>query len=175
MGSVVLLIFSLAILIFQVSCQKSVEAQGGGGSTYTLPPATTSILGGVIVGNGLSVTSNGTLSVNPASGGITQLNKIIYTLKLSGSPGSDTEIWIANYDGTGAGKVNITLPAGRKIGAPGTFGSCSLSPDGQKIFFNVFDGSGGQYLYACNVNGSSPTQIAVAPAGADAINISGAH
>lgn len=176
MGSIVLLLFSLAILVFQVSCQKSVEAQsGGGGSTYTLPPATTSTLGGIIVGSGLSITSNGTLSVVPTSGGIIQLNKIIYTLKISGSPNSDTEIWIANYDGTAASKINITLPAGRKIGAPGTFGSCSLSPDGQKIFFNAFDGFGGQYLYACNVNGSNPTQIVAAPAGADAININGAH
>lgn len=35
---------------------------GAGGSSYTLPAATTSTLGGVIVGTGLSVTAGGTVS-----------------------------------------------------------------------------------------------------------------
>nr|DAL61032.1 MAG TPA_asm: PROTEIN (MANNOSE-BINDING PROTEIN A), HOST DEFENSE, METALLOPROTEIN, SUGAR.9A [Caudoviricetes sp.] len=34
----------------------------GGGSSYTLPPATTTTLGGVIIGDGLTVLANGTLS-----------------------------------------------------------------------------------------------------------------
>ena len=63
LGSVALTLFSIAIAIFQMSCQKEANAQTGTG-TYTLQPATTSTLGGIIVGNGLSVTSNGTLSVN---------------------------------------------------------------------------------------------------------------
>jgi len=37
---------------------------GGGGGSYTLPPATTSTLGGVKVGTGLAVTTDGTVSVN---------------------------------------------------------------------------------------------------------------
>ena len=36
---------------------------------YTLPPATTSTLGGIIVGNGLSISAAGVLSVNIPSGG----------------------------------------------------------------------------------------------------------
>jgi hypothetical protein len=43
----------------------SISVSGGGGS-YTLPNATTSTLGGVIVGAGLSVTS-GTVSANVTS------------------------------------------------------------------------------------------------------------
>lgn len=42
----------------------------GGGSSYTLPPATASVLGGVKVGTGLTVASDGTISV-PASSGVT--------------------------------------------------------------------------------------------------------
>lgn len=42
-------------------------SSGGGGGTpqppYTLPPATNATLGGVIVGDGLDVTSNGTISI----------------------------------------------------------------------------------------------------------------
>jgi len=43
---------------------KAGEAKGGGG--YTLPPATTNTLGGVKIGDGISVTNDGTIS---ASGG----------------------------------------------------------------------------------------------------------
>lgn len=42
---------------------------GGGGGSYTLPPATASTLGGVKVGSGLSVTSDGTLSTSGGGGG----------------------------------------------------------------------------------------------------------
>lgn len=42
------------------------DTGGGGGGSYVLPPATSETLGGVKVGSGLSVTSDGTLS---ASGG----------------------------------------------------------------------------------------------------------
>lgn len=40
----------------------NIPQSGGGGTPYTLPPATTSSLGGVIVGSGLSVAQDGTLS-----------------------------------------------------------------------------------------------------------------
>ena len=43
---------------------KSVDDKASGGEAYVLPPATTSTLGGVIIGTGLSVASNGTISVN---------------------------------------------------------------------------------------------------------------
>jgi hypothetical protein len=74
MGSVALTLFSISIVIFQMSCKKDATAQTGG-TSYTLPTATTSTLGGVIVGSGLSVTSNGILSANATTGGLTQLNK----------------------------------------------------------------------------------------------------
>lgn len=64
LGSLILTLFALSIMIFQISCQKNTQAQT---NNYTLPPATTANLGGVIVGNGLSVTSNRTLSVTPGS------------------------------------------------------------------------------------------------------------
>lgn len=47
---------------FQVNFHK--PSGGGGGDPYTLPPATTKNLGGVIVGNGLDVNESGLLSVN---------------------------------------------------------------------------------------------------------------
>lgn len=43
----------------------------GGGSSYTLPPATASTLGGVKIGSGISVASDGTISASGGSGGLT--------------------------------------------------------------------------------------------------------
>lgn len=43
----------------------------GAGSSYTLPPATASTLGGVKIGSGISVTSDGTISASGGSGGLT--------------------------------------------------------------------------------------------------------
>lgn len=40
---------------------------GGGGGEYTLPPATSSTLGGVKIGSGVNVASDGTISVNPGA------------------------------------------------------------------------------------------------------------
>ena len=42
---------------------------GGGGSGYTLPIATNTVLGGVKIGNGVNVASDGTISVSGGSGG----------------------------------------------------------------------------------------------------------
>ena len=46
---------------------KAGEAKGGGGG-YTLPPATSDTLGGVKVGDGISVDSDGTISVSGGGG-----------------------------------------------------------------------------------------------------------
>ena len=99
LGSIALTTFALSIILFQVSCQKDVVAQNT--TNYTLPPATTTTLGGVIVGNGLSVTSNGTLSVN-ASGGTTQQNKLLFVKSFVVGTTETSEIWTVNYDGTNA-------------------------------------------------------------------------
>ena len=45
------------------------DAGGGGGGGYVLPPATASTLGGIKVGDGLSVESDGTLSASGGGGG----------------------------------------------------------------------------------------------------------
>lgn len=164
LGSIVLTFFSISIILFQISCQKgyTINAQTNG---YALPPATTSTLGGIIAGNGLSITSNGTLSVistGSSGGGLTQLNKLIFK-KVVVTPGSSValEIWVANYDGTGATKVNIALPTG--VGFSDNLNPV-MSPNGQKIFFTAGPIGTSQIvangdLYSCNADGSSVTKI----------------
>jgi hypothetical protein len=155
LGSAVLTLFAISLLLFQISCQKESTAQTV--SNYVLPPATTSTLGGVIVGNGLSVTSNGTVSVNPTTGGLTQLNKIVYT-RTNRQVTQPQEIWTANYDGSNQTKINIVIP-----GQPTAYVSDPhLSPDGLTVFFqgNYQIGSVTSFnLYACNIDGSNVRKI----------------
>jgi hypothetical protein len=149
LGSAVLTFFAISITLFQISCQQESIAQT---TTYTLPPATTTTLGGVIVGTGLTVNSSGVLSAT--SSGNTQLNKIVFVKYNS----SIAELWTANYDGTNQTKINITLPAGNIITGEG--GNGRLSPDGQIVFFNVEESSTLKWhIYKCNINGTNVQKI----------------
>ena len=148
LGSIVLMIFSISIILFQISCQKTVTGQTNG-NNYTLPPASTSTLGGIIVGQGLSVTENGTLSVNNTSA-VIQLNKIIYAR----TKNSITEIWTANYDGSNKTKLNITFPSNLYINQ-----EIKISPDGQTVFFQAENNAGTEFIYSCKIDGSNLTQI----------------
>jgi hypothetical protein len=145
LGSLVLLLFSASIIIFNISCNKESDAQT---TNYVLPPATSSSLGGIIVGNGLSINSNGVLSVTSGSGtgsgSLNQLNKIIFTKK--------REIWSANYDGTNQSKINILMPSGYTIVGDG---SVKLSPDGKKLFFSASKSIDlTWHIFSCNIDGS---------------------
>ncbi len=147
MGSAVLTLFSISIIIFQMSCKKDATAQTSG-TNYTLPTATTSSLGGIIVGNGLSVTSSGILSAISVN---SQQNKLIFKKIV----GSTSEIWTANYDGTNSTKVNISLPSGVVFSDDM---NPIVSPNGLKIFFtagNVFNGD----IYSSNIDGTSVLKI----------------
>lgn len=50
--------------------------QSGGGGSYTLPPATANTLGGVKIGSGVNVTSDGTISVTGGGGGTMNYQKV---------------------------------------------------------------------------------------------------
>ena len=93
LGSATLTIFALSIAIFQIACQKETTAQQ---TQYTLVPATTATLGGVIVGNGLNVSNNGTLSV--ASSAPAQQNKILFVKSFDSGPTEVSEIWNTNIN-----------------------------------------------------------------------------
>lgn len=153
MGSAALTLFSLSIILFQISCQKDSNAQSGN-SSYTLPPATTSTLGGVIVGNGLSVTSNGTISVTAS--GVAQQNKILY-IKEFHSADDYCEIWTANFDGTNAHKINITIPTGMYIDAET---GVHISPDRQLMFLSMYNPTTNiENIYSCKLDGTNLTKV----------------
>jgi hypothetical protein len=119
-----------------------------------LPAATTSKLGGVIP-DGTTISVDGTGKISTVGGTATaQAGKIIYLNFASGT----TEIWTANYDGSDAQKINITLPSG--IGLT-IGGDVKISPDHKTIFFTVnhTNGTITNYIYACNLDGSNLHQV----------------
>ena len=145
LSSLVLLIFSASILIFQMSCQKSIQAQN---SVYVLQPATTSSLGGIIVGNGLSINSSGILSTNASGGSVVQTNKILYQTN-TGS------LVIADNDGTNAKNIAIPLPSG-SLGV----NDVMLSPEGQRIYYTFSDDRGFGTIASCKIDTSDMKIVA---------------
>jgi hypothetical protein len=169
LGSIALTTFSISILLFQVSCKKEAKAQTN--SNNYLTPATTTTLGGIIVGSGLSVTSNGTLSVN-STGGTTQLNKIIFGKLVTG--GGAIEIWTMNYDGSNQTKINIVMPTGEVVNDLNP----KLSPDGTKVVFlgtTTASTNNDDDIYTCNIDGSNVTKIYDMPVGTGHTGIGGAY
>lgn len=63
----------------------SSENAGGGGTPYTLPPATSETLGGVMVGSGLSINESGVLSV-PPSGDTYSTDEHVVGMWIDGKP-----------------------------------------------------------------------------------------
>ena len=68
------------------------------------------------------------------------------------------EIWVAKYDGTAQAKITIaSVPTDADIDRS----TMKISPDGKKLFFNMYSASSGsvQNLYSCNVDGTGLTKI----------------
>ena len=104
----------------------------------------------------ISCTKEGKAETAPTSEGLKQLGKMIYF------KGVNSDLWIANYDGTAKQKINISLPAGLEIDNE----SVHLSPDGKKILMSLIKetNTGGvwitsRYIYTCDVNGSNLKKI----------------
>ncbi|MEJ0105295.1 MAG: hypothetical protein WDO19_23255 [Bacteroidota bacterium] len=117
------------------------------------PAATTSTLGGVIVGTGLSVNSSGVLSATPSNYGLTQKDLIFFVRNLSSD--NSYEYWLANIDGTNQHKLNIVLTPTVSLS-----NEAKLSPDGTKIIFVANDNTAGHDdIYSVSVTGGSPTKI----------------
>lgn len=144
--SLVLIFFSVSVIIFNLSCEKESIAQTN--TPYTLPKATTSSLGGVIVGSGLSVTDNGTISTE-------NFDIIIF----SRNGDKSNEFWTAKHDGTNQKKISIpSLPTTEVISTD----QLRVSPDGKKIFFMIYipnNGGLNKKLYSCNIDGSGLTKL----------------
>jgi len=144
LSSIVLLLFTISILLFQVSCKKEANAQT---SPYVLPTATTTRLGGVMP-DGTTITVDGNGKISAALSQNSQENKILF-VKYGAVENTD-ELWTANFDGTNASKVNISVPSGLAIGD----NHFALSPDHKTVFLSMITiNSGKGSIYACNIDG----------------------
>ena len=192
-GSIVLMVFSFTISIFQMSCTDDVIAQA---MDYILPVATPSILGGVkpdgttilvdatgkistagttalpiattttlggVKPDGTTITVDGTGKLS--SVGLQQQHKILFTLQDSRT--GIAELWYVNYDGSG--KTQIPL-----VNLPHTtnyvYVSSSISPDGQSVFIVISDNStpGNSYaLYSMSTTGTNVKKIVDIPTTAE--------
>lgn len=94
-----------------------------------------------------------------------QLNKIVY---LRDSAQAPRQIWIANYDGTGAAQIPINLPANVTFDYNGGTVSLAVSPDGQTIFFTGSERVGSNArlnIYSCDISGNNVREVIPGVAG----------
>ena len=110
--------------------------------------ATTSTVGGVIVGSGLSVTSNGTISTQNAG-----------LLVFAKGGDKANEFWTAKFDGSSQTKITLTISATAEI----VKNSIKISPDGKKLFLvlnlNPTLPASLDAIYSCNIDGSGLTKL----------------
>ena len=76
---------SEVIVNWRTTCKGG---EGGGGGQYILPPATEQTLGGIKVGDGLSITNDGTLSTSGSGGG----SGVVYVNHLSDTEAVAAEV-----------------------------------------------------------------------------------
>jgi hypothetical protein len=152
-SSVALLLFSVSIGVFQLSCKKEATAQN---TNYVLPPATTSTLGGIIVGSGLSITSAGVLSVN------TNSSSADLILFLKRTTNGQYEIWSADGNGGNQKIIPVTLPTGYSFTFGLEGGQLKLSSDKTKIYFtasNTNSSTTPTSIFTCSITGTNVTKI----------------
>lgn len=154
LGSVALATFSISVILFQISCQKSAEAQSGGGSSsYVLPPATTTKLGGVMPdGTTITVDANGRISAVTNS---QPINLLLYSVT-DFNNNDAVEIWTSKLDGTNKTKIPITIPTGFYLN-----NDAKLTPDGQNVTFSMYSSASPRisHIYTCKLNGTGLTKI----------------
>jgi hypothetical protein len=170
----ILMAFSLAIIAFQISCQKSASAQSGGGTTSGISNKiiyqkgdATSVNGATIWIANYDGSSATQISYTIPDGSklnyaafSTNAKKVLLKTYISSGTGI-TEYWIGSFDGTSnitnVAAANISLPTGyNKIFDGGIDG---ISPDGTKIFITASKGGNGNYIFSCNADGSNVNQV----------------
>jgi hypothetical protein len=147
-SSLILILFAISVTVFNISCEKESIAQNV--NSYTLPVATTSKLGGVIVGSGLSITTDGILS--------TQNSGNLGILVFAKTGDKANEFWTSKLDGTNQTKITLSSLS---FTAEIVKSTIKISPDGKKLFFtlNLNPSNSQDAIYSCNIDGSALTKL----------------
>jgi len=103
------------------------------------------------------------VTANPIN--TTQTGKIIYFTEY---PTTNAKLWIANYDGTNATLIPLTLPPNVVYDNSVNYQTLRISPDGQTIFFSARDitlPANKPAIYSCDISGNNVTLIVSSPLG----------
>ena len=103
------------------------------------------------------------VTANPLN--VTQTGKIIYFTEYYTV---NAKMWIANYDGTNATQIPLTLPPNVVYDNSVNYQTLRISPDGQKIFFSARDNTlpvNKPAIYSCDISGNNVTLIVSSPLG----------
>lgn len=92
-------------------CVKTYPLNGGGGGSYTLPTATANTLGGIKVGDNLTVEADGTLNAQAGGGGTSDYTDLsnkpsINSVTLSGDK-TGADLGLLENKATGTGSIQI--------------------------------------------------------------------
>ena len=134
LASLALTIFSLSIIIFQVSCQKSATAQ----TSDNLAPLDITLFYKTIqasVGVGVDSAGRQTTVTKPAA-----------------------EYYTVKNDGSNLIKINLNLPAGQYASA-GIGNTGHLSPDGKKLVFTALNANSQSTIYALTIATGNLTKL----------------
>lgn len=149
-SALILTFFSLSLLLFQISCKKTADAQQ---SSYVLPIATPTTLGGVKPdGTTILVDPSGKISV--ASPNNSQQSEVIlYKKYIPGPSVSTVEFWVC--DKNGSNKKQIVFPSNL---ISEDF-DMSLLADQNSVVFPAKEANGTSNLYTMNIDGSNLKKI----------------
>jgi hypothetical protein len=84
-----------SLIVYKNGTRYAYKYPSGGGSTYTLPIATTSILGGVKDGSGVLIKPDGTINAEIQTFAQNGSNFLVFTRDTSGTGKIDTFKWVA--------------------------------------------------------------------------------
>ena len=132
LGSLALTMFSATIILFELSCKKTANAQSSTTSQITILDKSL-ITGSVRTQTGSTKDSLG--RVTP----IYSYTTVFYTVQ---------------NDGSNLTQINFTLPSGLYA-----LPSARLTPDGKKMIFQVSDANGNTSLYSCLIDGSNVKKV----------------
>jgi len=135
--------------------------------SYSLAPATTSTLGGVIISTGLSVQSDGTLTVNAASNGTLGGVKLGY-VRQSGVA-ADERKYAVEVDGNGKAYVDVPWVEYTNASAASGDTTLSLVTTGDKYVWNnkpdigsgATDAAAGNHTHAVSIGTDSGATVGI--------------
>ena len=133
LSSVVLIAFSISIIIFQMSCQKTVTAQ------------VTGTLGAL---NKILLQKSVYKLVGSTFDSIGRPPIPLYS--------NTSEFYLVGYNGGTPTRINIQMPAGEYTAGDGVIGA-----DGDKLIFGAsnLDVQPGHFIYSCSLDGSNLVRL----------------